>query len=299
MFKTLALFLAALSSANAALSYSSVTCPSHNWKVQKHELATLFRPAYDISHSIPSNVIARYVSLSSSCKQNAIVMTRLGGSEGPVQHHYEVEVVGWWVNYDIAIPDDGKMIDFVEVHYDKCKAEATMFTCALCCPRGYQAKHVSFEALPSGQEVTSLMAGDIAVSAKGRKNKVNIYPSHQHGGKDPDLEQSGLGNLLIIQSQDDPLSTPNDSAAGGVLRLDFQCRFQIRYLTLADVEEQGHVVTRDNAGVEKFRAGFGGVSDGETQTVLMDTNVDAHKLRFEFGGSGGVFNFGICVTADD
>ncbi len=97
-------------------------------------------------------------------------------------------------------------------------------------------------------------------SAPGGNLKAAIYDSNGAVGADPDLEV-GLGNLLILQSTDNPTQTtsgiydtPNDESMGGTIVFDFIDAVHMLSIDLVDINGGGmlFLTLTDGSGSERL-----------------------------------------------
>jgi len=111
--------------------------------------------------------------------------------------------------------------------------------------------------LANGQDLTT--PGEfgvlVAIDSGGNNQGAAVFDTTpggpNDGGPDPDL-LVGLGNVVILQSNDDPeqsepgfFDTPNDSARGGWVSLDFAFESRLTSIDLVDIDSprQGAVVS--------------------------------------------------------
>ena len=177
----------------------------------------------------------------------------------------------------------------------------------------------------------------IAINSGGNNQGAAIFNTDIDGpndpGADPDL-LVGLGNVIILQSNDDPeqsepgiFDTPNDSARGGWIALDFAFESHLTSIDLIDIDSprQGAVVAmvdaEGRARVYDVPAGWtGDVASDEgtpgfgtldletledqpgfesTATATEDDGFDPDRvvrLEVSFEGSGATDNLVFCPT---
>ena len=188
--------------------------------------------------------------------------------------------------------------------------------------------------LVNGQDVsTPPEFGEVvAISSDGNNQGAAAFDTDPNGpnggGPDPDLLVD-LGNVLILQSNDDPeqtvdgiFDTPNDSAAGGSLVFDFVYPSELFAIDLIDIESAEAIVTLID-GEGRMRVyfvpagwttdinsegppGFGTLDlttlddqpgESATATATEDAGFDpSDVLRLEvfLGGSGATDNIVLC-----
>ncbi|MEM6910504.1 MAG: PEP-CTERM sorting domain-containing protein [Verrucomicrobiota bacterium] len=153
---------------------------------------------------------------------------------------------------------------------------------------------------------------------------LNLYNSEGTGGSDDDLERlhgggtswaegnlgsTAVGNLLIV-NEDTDLDDPDDDAAGGTIRFEFDLAIQQFAFDFIDMDKatDAEVIFTDNVsgsfvtiGFEEFEDGFGGI--WETSGVSFGDRagnriegISAEKLgldsfdeiEFVLSSSGGI-----------
>jgi len=135
--------------------------------------------------------------------------------------------------------------------------------------------------LVNGQDVSTPpeFGTYVAIEGTGNNQGAACFDSNPEGpnadGPDPDL-LVGLGNVLILQSNNDPeqtepgiFDTPNDSAAGGTLTFDFVFPSELSSIDLIDLCEgnQDAVVTLTDS---KGRQRIYDVPGGWTTDIAAD-----------------------------
>ena len=118
-----------------------------------------------------------------------------------------------------------------------------------------------------------------------------IYDSSISGGADPDLEV-GLGNLVIIQEDNEDLSIPDDNGLGGTLRFTFDNPTTVLKLAVVDFEERSKFKFYDQAGA-KTTSILPVMADGEYRELDINKN-DLSRLDLFTKGSGGISSIEIC-----
>ncbi len=117
-------------------------------------------------------------------------------------------------------------------------------------------------------------------------------------GGDDDL-LGGDGNVLII-SEDNDRSDPDDAAQGGVINFRFSGAVDLGSLDVIDNEEGGRIVAFDGQGVRLGAVALQRADDGEVITYDLSAFDDVRHLRVVLNGSGAVDNLCLeyCVPSD-
>ncbi|WP_186826968.1 tandem-95 repeat protein [Shimia ponticola] len=124
-----------------------------------------------------------------------------------------------------------------------------------------------------------------------------IFDTANPTGGDYDLKTNNLGKVLII-SEDNLSSDPDDNAGGGTLRFDFDGEATVKQLTFLDVEESAWVRFYDDQGNHIKTVDVHGVSNNGQKTV--DFNVDGvARMDVVLGGSGAIDNLVYDLTTND
>lgn len=117
-------------------------------------------------------------------------------------------------------------------------------------------------------------------------NDAMIFDSANPTGDDPDLATPSQGNVLII-SEDNDSSDPDDSATGGTIVFEFENPAEIFDLKTVDTEEGGEIRLFDANSNSLGTVVIPAVADGELQQVLIDT-VGVSRMEVELNGSGAI-----------
>lgn len=121
-------------------------------------------------------------------------------------------------------------------------------------------------------------------------------PNAQYGG--PGIGNGGasnnqpLGNLLIL-SEDNSQSNPNDAAAGGELRMDFVLPTYVSSMTLVDLDNNGNKIKITYNGGQDRTINLPNLGDNSVFVAnINQTNVN--RIRLILCGSGGLANLAFC-----
>jgi hypothetical protein len=114
-----------------------------------------------------------------------------------------------------------------------------------------------------------------------------LFDSQNPTGDDFDLGATDLGKVLII-SEDGNSSNPDDNAAGGMIRLDFENPIQVDSLGLLDIEEAGGSITfyDQNAAIIDT-VEIVGAGDNLPQELTFDLE-NVASLEINLAGSGAL-----------
>jgi hypothetical protein len=114
-----------------------------------------------------------------------------------------------------------------------------------------------------------------------------LFDSQNPTGDDFDLGATDLGKVLII-SEDGNSSNPDDNAAGGMIRLDFENPIQVDSLGLLDIEEAGGSITfyDQNAAIIDT-VEIVGAGDDLPQELTFDLE-NVASLEINLAGSGAL-----------
>ncbi|MDD9717145.1 SdrD B-like domain-containing protein [Dinoroseobacter sp. PD6] len=134
-----------------------------------------------------------------------------------------------------------------------------------------------------GVTITAQKAGDGA----GSPNDAMIFDSNNPTGGDHDLGYNGLGNILII-SEDNDASDPDDNAHGGVITFDFDAPSDLQNIRLLDIEESGGTIKLFDAdGTLIKTVGIPAAGDNSNQLIDLDA-ADVGSMQIHLVGSGAV-----------
>ena len=134
-----------------------------------------------------------------------------------------------------------------------------------------------------GFTVTAQRNGDAATS----ENDAMIFDSSNPTGGDNDLGFANLGNIIII-SEDNDSSDPDDNAGGGSITFDFDNPSDVHDIKLLDIEETGGTIDLfDEDGNLIKSVAIPAPGDNSIQTILLDAGgVDSMVINLV--GSGAV-----------
>ena len=167
---------------------------------------------------------------------------------------------------------------------------------------------IDFENFHAGDIVDQIVLDDVLVSINVQgdathdpnnpDNDAMIFDSSNPTGDDPDLATPNQGNVLILTEDDDP-SDPDDNSPGGIIDFDFSEDVNVDSLVLIDVNEGTQVIGRDANGQEVGSVTVGSFEDGQFDTIDLNFE-DVRSLEIVFTGSGAVDDIKIekCVDGD-
>lgn len=158
------------------------------------------------------------------------------------------------------------------------------------CPDGFTLEDFSGQAAGTvvstqfdGFSVVAQRAGDGATSP----NDAMIFDSSNPTGGDNDLAYDNLGNIIII-SEDNDSSDPDDNAGGGTIIFTFDNPSDLHDIKLLDIEESGGTIDlfdADGALVKSIAIPAEG--NNSIQTILLDAE-DIAEMVVTLAGSGAV-----------
>ena len=180
------------------------------------------------------------------------------------------------VDAGVADPCVKQVIDFEEFH------------------AGDIVDHISLD----GVMVSIDVQGDAIHDPNDPDNDAMVFDSANPTGDDPDLATPNQGNVLIL-TEDDDSSDPDDNLPGGVIDFDFSEDVNVDSLVLIDVNEGTEVIGRDSDGQEVGSVTVGSFEDGQFETIELNFE-DVRSLEIVFTGSGAVDDIVIekCVDED-
>ena len=153
---------------------------------------------------------------------------------------------------------------------------------------------LDFEGLAAGTVVNQQFDG-VMISAQrdgeggsnsNSPNDAMIFDSNNPTGGDHDLETANQNNILIV-SEDNDSSDPDDNAGGGTIWFKFDNPAFIDSIKVVDAEEGGKIRLLDENGQLIEEVAIPGGVDGGIQTV--DINVDGvAQIDLTLNGSGAI-----------
>lgn len=147
---------------------------------------------------------------------------------------------------------------------------------------------LDFEDLAAGDFVgDQYQALGVTISSTSW-NKPMVFDSSNPTGGDYDLATSNLGNVLII-SEDNDSSDPDDNAGGGGLVFEFDAPSSVNSLTVLDTEEKGYINLYDADGNFLGKVDIPCTKDGGQATVNIGYD-DVAKMEVHLCGSGAIDN---------
>lgn len=181
------------------------------------------------------------------------------------------------------------------VGYTDCNEFARIDKIELCqdgktCPPDFMK--LDFSGLSKGTTVSNQFDG-VTISAQksgdgaGSPNDAMIFDSNHPTGGDHDLEYDGLGNILII-SEDNDASDPDDNAGGGVITFDFDAPSDLQNIRLLDIEENGGSIKLFDADGNLIKT-VAIPAAGNNSNQLIDLEAaDVAVMEIHLAGSGAV-----------
>ena len=131
--------------------------------------------------------------------------------------------------------------------------------------------------------MTAQRRGDSETS----ENDAMIFDTNNPTGGDTDLRYSDKGKVIII-SEDNDSSDPDDNAHGGTITFDFDNPSLVESIELLDIEESGGKITAlDINGNVLKTVSIPARGDNSAQTIDIDTDGVA-SLVISLKGSGAV-----------
>ncbi|MEL6494320.1 MAG: SGNH/GDSL hydrolase family protein [Cyanobacteria bacterium J06623_7] len=125
-----------------------------------------------------------------------------------------------------------------------------------------------------------------------------LFDTDNVTGEDFDLAATDLGHVLII-SEDGDTEDPDDNAAGGVIRLQFEETVTVEGLDLLDIDEPGSSLTfydEDSNLIETVAIADTG--DNSTQTLEFDLR-GVSSIELNLAGSGALTGVDFTVDSSD
>ncbi|WP_424972651.1 SdrD B-like domain-containing protein [Dinoroseobacter sp. S76] len=189
--------------------------------------------------------------------------------------------------------DTGDVISLVG--YTDCYEFARIDKIVLCedgktCPPDYMK--LDFSGLQKGTTVSNQFDG-VTISAQkagdgaGSPNDAMIFDSNNTTGGDGDLGYNGLGNILII-SEDNDASDPDDNAGGGTITFDFDAPSDLQNIRLLDIEEHGGTIKLFDEDGNLIKT-VAIPAAGNNSNQLVDLNAtDVASMEINLVGSGAV-----------
>ncbi len=149
-----------------------------------------------------------------------------------------------------------------------------------------------FEAAAAGDVVSNQFDGFTVSAQKAGDMRVNdamIFDTENPTGGDHDLEYDNQGNVIII-SEDNDSSDPDDNAHGGTISFEFDDPSTVTSLTLLDIEEQGGTIELFDAnGLLLDTVGIPAAGDNSAQDIAINT-AGVATMNVNLVGSGAVDN---------
>ncbi len=143
-----------------------------------------------------------------------------------------------------------------------------------------------------GVTITAQRAGDSVRS----ENDAMIFDTNNPTGGDTDLAYSGQGNVIII-SEDNDGSDPDDNAGGGTINMEFDDISTVSSLTVLDVEEAGGTIDLYDIDGELINSiDIPAAGDNSIQTIEINATGVA-SMDVNLVGSGAIDD--LCHSSED
>jgi hypothetical protein len=137
----------------------------------------------------------------------------------------------------------------------------------------------------------------------GAPNEMCGGPGIGRGGEpgQPGANCVPLGNVIIIQEDNDDPTIPDDQLDGGTITFDFTTKFPYIYeIGVMDIEEGTHsfitVVHDVGTKQETTQIDIFGLGDNAVQTVLINI-ANVSKLTLNLDTSGAITHLAACVES--
>lgn len=150
---------------------------------------------------------------------------------------------------------------------------------------GFSTVNFNLGNLAAGTVITDQFDG-LEFSTSGEFGLM-LFDSDNPTGDDFDLAATGVGNVLII-SEDGNSSNPDDNAAGGTIRVEFDELTRVEGIGLLDIEEAGGSITfYGENGTLIETVAIVGAGDNIAQKLDFDLD-NVASLEIDLVGSGAV-----------
>ena len=155
---------------------------------------------------------------------------------------------------------------------------------------------IDFEVFHTGQIVEQVTLEDVMVvidvqgdarhDGNSRDNDAMIFDTSNPTGDDEDLRTESQGKVLIL-TEDDDSTDPDDNAFGGVIDFEFSEDINVDSLVLIDVNAGTMIVGRDANGQQVDSVTVDALEDGQVSTIELNFE-NIRELELIFTGSGAV-----------
>jgi Ca2+-binding RTX toxin-like protein len=150
-------------------------------------------------------------------------------------------------------------------------------------------KTIDFNELSKGTFVDNEYVADgLTISSHSANHKPMIFDSKNPTGGDWDLHTHSLHKVLII-SEDNDQSDPDDNATGGTLTFTFDEPVTFNKMTFLDMEEKSYVKFYDEAGNQIGSTKTIWTADGKYCTKTFNVE-NVAKMTVTMNASGAVDN---------
>ncbi|MEM1384003.1 MAG: SdrD B-like domain-containing protein [Pseudomonadota bacterium] len=149
-----------------------------------------------------------------------------------------------------------------------------------------QAGDIVSEIVLVNTGVTATVQGDASADPNGPDNDAMLFDATNPTGGDQDLFAPGQGNVLIL-TEDDDATDPDDAAAGGSATLTFSEAVTVDSMVFIDANEGTSVTGIDANGAEIGTVVVASLEDGELAKVELAFD-DVVELQIAFTGSGAI-----------
>jgi hypothetical protein len=140
-----------------------------------------------------------------------------------------------------------------------------------------------------GLSISSIRRNSVGIGIGSSRGNPMIFDSENPTGGDLDLKTSNQGHVLIVSEDDDP-SDPDDNGTGGIFRFDWDEPVSIEKIGLLDIDtnESVRVITvdADNNRIDEHR-----ISKGAGNNQLQDLIIDddgVYGMVVQLSGSGAI-----------
>ncbi|WP_308917517.1 SdrD B-like domain-containing protein [Jannaschia sp. LMIT008] len=148
---------------------------------------------------------------------------------------------------------------------------------------------IDFNDLDRGTVVNTQFDGLTVTADRNGSNARNdamIFDTDDPTGGDDDLAFDGRGNVVII-SEDNDSSDPDDAGQGGTITFDFDAPSDVVDLVLLDIEEAGGSIVLTFADGTSRTVDIPAAGNNSAQTIALN-GADVVSLQVNLIGSGAV-----------
>lgn len=231
----------------------------------------------EVNDELPESLLYTFEVFGAGEDENGTIQPFPGfiptGEGGVLDYEFNGNLVA--ANADFTVPDYPiARITVTEV--DQSSEEPTVETSSIDFEQG---------DLTAGTVVSDQFTG-VAFSTSSEFGLM-LFDSDNPTGEDFDLGATGVGNVLII-SEDGNSSNPDDNAAGGSIKVEFNELTRVNSIGLLDIDETGGSITfydHNAALIETIEIPSAG--DGSLQELTFDLE-NVASLEIDLVGSGAL-----------